>query len=109
MWSIPASFLYIYFGLMVLLCVPPLAVITAELIAALSDESWWMKPIVVVGETATAFGPVGLGNAIAALILVQGGFAIMVMYYHMINQLVTPIIKRHEARGRAETNQAWEE
>ena len=33
----------------------------------------------------------------------------MVMYYHMINRLVTPIIKRHEARGRAETNQAWEE
>ena len=44
MWSIPASFLYIYFGLMVLLCVPLLAVIMAERIAALSDESWWMKP-----------------------------------------------------------------
>ena len=39
----------------------------------------------------------------------------MVLYYHMINKLVTPVIKRHEnrgevrgeARGRAEANQAW--
>ena len=39
MWSVPTSFLYVYFGLMLLLCAPPLAVIVAEQIAALPYES----------------------------------------------------------------------
>ena len=102
MWSIPASFLYIYFGLMALLCVPPLAVIIVERVAALPGESWWMDSITVVRESATEFGPVGLGNAIAALIIAQGGFIAMVLYYHMLNRLVYPVIRRHEERGEAE-------
>lgn len=101
MWSIPASFLYVYFGLMLLLCAPPLAVIVAEQAAALPDESWWMKPITVIRRSATEFGPVGIGNAIAALIIAQGGYTIMVLYYHMLSKLVDPIIKRHEERGEA--------
>ena len=111
MWSIPASFLYVYFGLMALLCIPPLAVIISEQTAALPNESWWMQSITLIRQSATEFGPVGLGNAIASLIIAQGGFTIMVLYYHMINKLVTPVIKRHEnrgeARGRAEANKAW--
>ena len=113
MWSIPTSFLYIYFGLMALLCVPPLAVIISERIAALSGESWWMNSVTVVRESATEFGPVGLGNAIVSLIIAQGGFIIMVLYYHMMSKLVAPVIKRHEergeARGRAESNKKWRE
>ena len=121
MWSIPTSFLYVYFGLMTLLCIPPLAIIISEQIAALPNESQWMKPITLIRQSATEFGPVGLGNAIVSLIIAQGGFTIMVLYYHMLNRLVTPIIRRHEnrgeARGRAEgikeglaeANQAWRE
>ena len=121
MWSIPTSFLYVYFGLMALLCIPPLAVIISEQTAALPDEIWWMKSITLIRQSATEFGPVGLGNAIASLIIAQGGFTVMVLYYHMINKLVAPVIRRHEnrgeARGRAEgikegrtkTNQAWRE
>ena len=127
-WSIPISFLQVYFGLMVLLCVPPLAVIIAEQIAALSGESRWMMPITVIRQSATEFGPVGVGNAIAALVTVQGGFVIMVLYYQMLSKLVDPIIKRHEERGeergraegvkegraegieegRAKANQTWQ-
>ena len=49
----------------------------------------------------------------------------MVLYYHMLNKLVAPVIKRHEdrgeakgeargeakgeARGRAEANREWRE
>ena len=121
MWSIPASFLYVYFGLMVLLCVPPLAVIISEQIAALPGGSWWMNLITVVRESATEFGPVGLGNAIVSLIIAQGGFIIMVLYYHMMSKLVAPVIKRHEERGaargraeglaegHAESNKKWRE
>ena len=117
MWSIPASFLYVYFGLMALLCIPPLAVIISEQTATLPNESWWMKSITLIRQSATEFGPVGLGNAIASLIIAQGGFTIMVLYYHMINKLVAPVIKRHEARGeaqglargRAESNKKWRE
>ena len=125
MWSIPASFLYIYFGLMALLSLPPLAVIIAERIAALPGESRWLAPITVIRESAAEFGPVGLGNAIIALLIAQGGFTLMVLYYHMLNKLVAPVIKRHEdrgeakgeakgeargeARGRAEANREWRE
>ena len=113
MWSIPTSFLYVYFGLMALLCIPPLAVIISEQTAALPDEIWWMKSITLIRQSATEFGPVGLGNAIASLIIAQGGFTIMVLYYHMINKLVAPVIRRHEARGeaqgRAESNKRWRE
>ena len=116
-WSIPAAFLYVYFGLMALLCIPPLAVIISEQIEALPNESWWMQPITLIRKSATEFGPVGLGNAIASLIVAQGGFTVVVLYYHMLNKLVAPVIKRHEARGeaqglargRAESNKKWRE
>ena len=115
MWSIPASFLYVYFSLMALLCVPTLAVIIAEQAEVLADESWWMTPIALIRQSAAEFGPVGLGNAIISLIIAQGGFTVMVLYYHMLNKLVVPVIKRHEAQGRekgreegaAQANKAW--
>ena len=102
MWSVPRPFKHAYFALLVTLCTPLLAVITAEEIASAGDGIWWMNVVAVIIEAATRFAPVGIGIAIALLIVVHIGAVFMSLYHAIANRWVRPVVERHEARGHAE-------
>ena len=102
MWSVPRPFKHAYFALLVALGAPPLAVIIAESAATVGGQSWWLNVIQVIIMSATRFAPVGLGSAIALLIVVHIGAIIMSLYHAIANRWVKPVIENHEARGRNE-------
>jgi hypothetical protein len=106
MWSVPRPFKHVYFALVVTLCAPPLAVITADKIAATGGQIWWRNITTVIIEAATEFAPVGIGIAIAMLVTVHIGAIIMSLYHVIANRFVKPVIESHEARGRAEGHAA---
>ena len=108
-WSIPRTFQVIYFLIFIGVCVPMIADIARENIAAYPGAGW----ITLARETSSEFATVGVGAAIGSLIAVQG-VAIVVSLYHIItNRFTIPAIEKHRAEGRAEgeeqTNQAWRE
>ena len=102
MWSVPRPFKHAYFALLVTLGAPPLAVIIAESAATVGGQSWWMNVIQTIIISATRFAPVGLGAAIALLIVVHIGAILMSLYHAIANRWVKPVIENHEARGRAQ-------
>ena len=102
MWSVPRPFKHAYFALLVALGAPPLAVIIAESAAMVGGQSWWMNVIQTIILAAARFAPVGLGAAIALLIVVHIGAILMSLYHAIANRWVKPVIENHEARGRAE-------
>ena len=99
MWSVPRPFKHAYFALLVALGTPPLVVIIAESAATVGGESWWMNVIQTIILSATRFAPVGLGAAIALLIVVHIGAILMSLYHAIANRWVKPVIEDHEARG----------
>ena len=107
MWSVPQPFKHAYFALLITFCTPPLVVIVAEKIATVGGQSWWMNAINVIIEAALRFAPVGLGIAIAMLIVVHIGALIMSLYHAIANRWVKPVIESHEARGRVEGDAEW--
>ena len=66
-----------------------------------------MNAINVIIEAALRFAPVGLGIAIAMLIVVHIGALIMSLYHAIANRWVKPVIESHEARGRVEGDAEW--
>ncbi len=112
-WSIPKVFQVVYFLIFIGICVPMIADIVREEIAACPGAGW----IRLARETSSEFAAAGVGAAIGSLIVVQG-VAIIVSLYHLItNRFTKPIIEEHEARGRElgivegveKSNQAWRE
>ena len=102
MWSVPRPFKHAYFALMVVFCTPPLVVIIVEQATSIKPQIWWMNVIVVIIESATRFAPVGLGVAVAMLVIVHIGAIVMSLYHVITNRFAKPVIESHEARGRAE-------
>ncbi len=97
-WSIPKAFQVVYFLIFIGICVPMIANITQEQMAANPGASW----IRLAQETASEFAAAGVGAAIGSLIAMQG-VAIIVSLYHIItNRFVKPVIEEHEERGRKE-------
>ena len=90
---------------MVVFCAPPLVVIIVEQATAIKPQLWWMDVIVVIIESATRFAPVGLGVAVAMLVIVHIGAIVMSLYHVITNRFAKPVIESHEARGRAEGRQ----
>ena len=105
MWSVPRPFKHAYFALMVVFCTPPLVVIIVEQTAAIKPQLWLMNVIVVIIESATRFAPVGLGVAVAMLVIVHIGAIVMSLYHVITNRFAKPVIESHEARGREQGRQ----
>ena len=114
-WSVPTPLKTAYFVVAILLWLSVLIDIAAENSAAATGNHWQRIVGTVVRESATEFAPAGIGIAIAALVIVQGGFLIMSLYHAIVNRFVLPVIAEHKATGRAEgqaearaaNNQEW--
>ena len=63
--------------------------------------SWrqWTNVTTVTGEAATEFAPIGIGVAVALLVIAHIG-AVIVSLYHMIaNRWVKPVVEEHIAQA----------
>lgn len=101
-WSVPKPFKRAYSIAMAMVCSPLLITIVIEEIKTTKPAGWWTNATTVTGESATEFAPIGVGIAIALLLIAHIG-AIIVSLYHMIaNRWVKPVIEEHIEQGREE-------
>ena len=101
-WSVPKPFKRAYSIAMATVCSPLLVTIVVEKISATNPAGWWANATTVTGESATEFAPIGVGIAIALLLIAHIG-AVIVSLYHMIaNRWVKPVIEEHIEQGREE-------
>ena len=121
-WSVPGPFILLYFALVTVLGMPTLTVIIWEKAQTVS-AAWWLWHTAVIRAAAPECGVVGIATAIYALLVVQGVAFLMVLYQFAVNKWVKPVIRKHQATGRAqgrmegraegrdegrdEANQAW--
>ena len=101
-WSIPRPFRHIYFVILSLIWWPNFFIKAAERQDQWTGEPLWLMPAKVFEAAGPELVAIGLAGAIATLVLVQGASYPMVVYQSLVNTFVTPVIERHEARGRAE-------
>ena len=101
-WSVPKPFKRAYSIAMATVCSPLLVTIVLEKINTTNPAGWWANVTTVTGESATEFAPIGVGIAIALLLIAHIG-AVIVSLYHMIaNRWVKPVIEEHIEQGREE-------
>ena len=101
-WSVPKPFKRAYSIAMAAVCTPLLVTIVIERINTTNPAGWWTNVTTVTGESATEFAPIGVGIAIALLLIAHIG-AVIVSLYHMIaNRWVKPVVEEHIAQGREE-------
>ena len=101
-WSVPRPFKRAYSIALSAICSPLLITIIIEKINTTKPAGWWTDFTTVTGESATEFAPIGIGVAIALLVIAHIG-AVIVSLYHMIaNRWVKPVVEEHIALGREE-------
>lgn len=101
-WSIPKPFKRAYSATMAAVCSPLLITLVIAKIKTTNPAGWWANITTVTGEAAAEFAPIGIGVAIALLVIAHIG-AVIVSLYHMIaNRWVKPVIEEHIAQGREE-------
>ena len=101
-WSVPKPFKRAYSIALSAICSPLLITIVIEKIKTTKPAGWWTNVTTVTGEAATEFAPIGIGVAVALLVIAHIG-AVIVSLYHMIaNRWVKPVVEEHIAQGREE-------
>ena len=101
-WSVPKPFKRAYSIALSAICSPLLIAVIIEKVKTTKPAGWWANVTTVTGESATEFAPIGIGVAIALLVIAHIG-AVIVSLYHMIaNRWVKPVIEEHIEQGREE-------
>ena len=101
-WSVPKPFKRAYSIALSAICSPLLVAVIIEKIKTTKPAGWWANAATVTGESAAEFAPIGIGVAIALLVIAHIG-AVIVSLYHMIaNRWVKPVIEEHIEQGREE-------
>lgn len=101
-WSVPKPFKRAYSATMAAVCSPLLITLVIAKIKTTNPAGWWANLTTVTGEATAEFAPIGIGVAIALLVIAHIG-AVIVSLYHMIaNRWVKPVIEEHIAQGREE-------
>ena len=101
-WSVPRPFKRAYSIALSAICSPLLIAIVIEKIQTTESAGWWTNVTAVTSSSATEFAPIGIGVAIALLVIAHIG-AVIVSLYHMIaNRWVKPVVEEHIAQGREE-------
>ena len=101
-WSVPKPFKRAYSAAMAAVCSPLLITIVIEKIETTSPAGWWANITTVTGEAAAEFAPIGIGVAIALLVIAHIGAFIVSLYHMIANRWVKPVIEEHIAQGREE-------
>ena len=101
-WSVPRPFKRAYSIALSAICSPLLITVVIEKIRTTKPAGWWTNVTTVTSESAAEFAPIGIGVAIALLVIAHIG-AVIVSIYHMIaNRWVKPVVEEHIAQGREE-------
>ena len=101
-WSVPRPFKRAYSIALSAICSPLLITIVIEKIETTKPAGWWTNVTTVTGEAATEFAPIGIGVAIALLVIAHLGAVIMSLYHMIANRWVKPVVEEHIAQGREE-------
>ena len=108
-WAVPPAFRNIYFTIISVLGIPPLYEIVAKEVQEAANPGWYEDFVQVVSNSALAYGPIGLGIAIAVFVVLHAGGPLTVLYQTLANKYLVPIINAHEARGFATGVRAMKE
>ena len=98
-WAVPPAFRGIYFAIVSILGGPPLYEIVSEEIRVAAHPGWYDDFVQVVSNSAFAYGPIGLGIAIAVFVAMHAGGPFAVLYQTLASKYLEPVINAHEARG----------
>ena len=98
-WAVPPAFRNIYFAIVSILGGPPLFEIVSREIQEAANPGWYDDFVQITTNSALAYGPIGLGIAIAVFVGMHAGGPLTVLYQTLANKFLVPVIEAHEARG----------
>ena len=105
-WSVPRQLQIVYFLVFIGICIPMIIHIVRQ---ELSGQPG-VGIVALATETSSRFATVGAGAAIGTLLIVQGGYLIMLALYHILtNRFAKPVIEQHQAEGVERSNREWRE